>query len=331
MLRPQDSATRERKALNGLWQFVLDPEGRGRSARWFGAPLADAREMAVPASFNDIAADTAVRDYFGDVWYQTTVRVPRGWDGRRVVLHFESATHRATVWVNDTEVVSHEGGYTPFEADVTEHVAAGEQARITVVVNNTLTFQSIPPGVVEDTPAGKRQRYWHDFFNYAGIHRTVWLYSTAAAHVADVTVVTGLDGGNGIIEYAVEVQGADGADVRVVLADAGGRTKVTGPRTGPMGRTAVSTARTNCSPGSPTRSSPRTVWTRSPTARTPTTPAGRTGPVPARPPHTGCCDRSPTPGWTRPRYAASPVPSHCRVPTSRPLRAWHRASRTSRT
>ncbi len=39
--------------------------------------------MAVPASFNDIAADAAVRDYFGDVWYQTTVRVPRGWDGRR--------------------------------------------------------------------------------------------------------------------------------------------------------------------------------------------------------------------------------------------------------
>jgi hypothetical protein len=29
--------------------------------------------MAVPASFNDIAADAAVRDYFGDLWYQRTV------------------------------------------------------------------------------------------------------------------------------------------------------------------------------------------------------------------------------------------------------------------
>jgi beta-glucuronidase len=57
--------------------------------------------MAVPASFNDITADPAVRDYFGDVWYQTTVRVPRGWDGQRIVLHFESATHRATVWVGE--------------------------------------------------------------------------------------------------------------------------------------------------------------------------------------------------------------------------------------
>src|SRR5919112_4530715 len=142
MLRPQDSSTRERKSLNGLWRFVLDPNAEGRGARWFAEPLSEAREMAVPASFNDIAADAAVRDYFGDVWYQTTVRVPSGWDGRRIVLHFESATHRATVWVGDKEVVSHEGGYTPFAADITAHVAPGEELLVTVVVDNTLSFQS---------------------------------------------------------------------------------------------------------------------------------------------------------------------------------------------
>ena len=160
--------------------------------------------MPVPASFNDVTADPAVRDHVGDVWYQTMVRVPRGWDGQRVVLHFESATHRATAWVNDAEVVSHEGGYTPFEAEVTDLVQAGDEARITVVVNNTLSWQSIPPGVVEDTPDGKRLRYFHDFFNYAGIHRPVWLYATGRAHLTDVTVVTGLAGANGSIEYRTE-------------------------------------------------------------------------------------------------------------------------------
>jgi beta-glucuronidase len=220
MLRPQDSATRERKPLAGLWRFRLDPAGEGRTAEWFKGPLADAREMAVPASFNDIAADPAVRNYFGDVWYQTTVRVPRGWDGQRIVLHFESATHRATVWVNDAEVVAHEGGYTPFEAEVTDHVQAGEEARVTVVVNNTLSFQTIPPGVIEDTPDGKRQIYWHDFFNYAGIHRPVWLYATGTAHLTDVTVVTGLNGDDGTVEYRTEAQDAGGAEVRVVLRDA---------------------------------------------------------------------------------------------------------------
>jgi beta-glucuronidase len=228
MLRPQDTATRERKPLNGLWRFRLDQAGEGRAQEWCKRSLPDAREMAVPASFNDIAADPAVRDYFGDIWYQTTVRVPRGWDGRRIVLHFESVTHRATVWVNDVEVVSHEGGYTPFEAEVTEHVRAGERARITVVVNNTLSWQSIPPGVIEDTPYGKRQVYWHDFFNYAGIHRPVWLYATGKAHLSDVTVVTGLDGANGTVEYRTEASGAGGAEVRVVLRDADGAEVATG-------------------------------------------------------------------------------------------------------
>jgi beta-glucuronidase len=228
MLRPQDTATRERRSLTGLWRFKLDGASEGRSAEWFKRPLANAREMAVPASFNDVAADPAVRQYFGDVWYQTTVRVPRGWDGQRIVLHFESATHRATAWVNDAEVVSHEGGYTPFEAEVTEHVQAGEEARITVVVNNSLSFQTMPPGVVEDTPDGRRLRYFHDFFNYAGIHRPVWLYATARAHLTDLTVVTGLEGANGAVEYRAEARDADGVEVRVVLRDADGVEVATG-------------------------------------------------------------------------------------------------------
>ena len=121
MLRPQDTDTRERKSLNGLWSFALDPQTAGRRDGWFARPLAGARKMAVPASFNDITADPAVRDYCG---------IPRGWDGQRITLYFESATHRATVWVDETEVISHEGGYTPFEADITDQVQAGEQARI---------------------------------------------------------------------------------------------------------------------------------------------------------------------------------------------------------
>jgi beta-glucuronidase len=222
MLRPQDTSTRERKNLGGLWQFALDPNEEGRAARWFAGPLPEAREMAVPASFNDIAADAAVRDYFGDVWYQRTVWVPRGWTGQRIVVHFESATHRATVWINETEVVSHEGGYTPFEADVTDHVSAGEQIRITAVVNNTLHWQSIPPGVIEDTPAGRRQRYWHDFFNYAGIHRNVWLYATNSAHLTDVTITTDLDGSSGVINYVAEAENADDLETKVILRDAEG-------------------------------------------------------------------------------------------------------------
>jgi beta-glucuronidase len=142
------------------------------------------------------------------------------------VLHFESATHRATVWVNDVAVMSHEGGYTPFEADITDHVAAGEQVRITALVNNTLHWQSIPPGVIEDTPAGKRQRYWHDFFNYAGIHRNVWLCAADPTHITDVTITTDLDGESGVIDYTVDADATDDVETKVILRDAEG-TEVT--------------------------------------------------------------------------------------------------------
>jgi beta-galactosidase/beta-glucuronidase len=60
MLRPQDTPTRERKPLTGLWRFRLDGAGEGRSGEWFKRPPADTCQMAVPASFTDIAAD--VRD-----------------------------------------------------------------------------------------------------------------------------------------------------------------------------------------------------------------------------------------------------------------------------
>lgn len=228
MLRPQDSSAREAKRLDGLWSFRLDADSEGREKRWYAGPLTDACEIAVPASFNDLSADATVRDHVGDVWYQRRVWIPRGWDGQRIVLHFESATHRATVWVGEHELVSHEGGYTPFEADITEFVSAGEEVLVTAVVNNTLTFQSIPPGVVEHRPSGPAQVYWHDFFNYAGIHRSVWLSSTPQARVEDLTIVTGLSGTTGSVGWTVGTVDQDGLDVHVVLRDSDGIVVATG-------------------------------------------------------------------------------------------------------
>jgi beta-glucuronidase len=222
MLRPRDTATRERKSLNGLWKFAVDTDGAGRAQRWWSQPLKDAREVPVPASYNDIFTDPGVHDHVGDVWYQTTIRVPARWSGERIVLRFGSATHRAVVWVNDAEVTHHEGGYTPFEADVTDVVEPGAEHRITVVVDNTLNWQSIPPGYVEETPDGRRQQLFHDFFNYAGLHRTVWLYTTPISYIDDITVVTGLDGSTGWVAYEIQAASTEGLEVRVALRNGEG-------------------------------------------------------------------------------------------------------------
>ena len=65
MLRPLDTPTRERRSLNGLWSFRLDPAGLGRRESWWTAPLAEARQVPVPASYNDLVPDVAFRDH---VW-----------------------------------------------------------------------------------------------------------------------------------------------------------------------------------------------------------------------------------------------------------------------
>lgn len=221
MLKPVDNAARETRKLDGLWQFKLAPTGQGRAGGWFQGALDGAREVPVPASYNDLFPALEVRDHVGDAWYQTALRVPAGWAGQRIMLRFDAATHRATVWLDDREILSHEGGYTPFEADVSAWVRPGEAHRLTVCVNNELHWHTIPPGRIVTTADGrKRQQVFHDFFNYAGLHRSVWLYATPRSHVHDITVRTEYRHPAGAVDYAL---GVDGAGVpRVTLRDAQG-------------------------------------------------------------------------------------------------------------
>jgi beta-glucuronidase len=218
MLKPQTSATRELVNLDGLWRFAVDsPE----SPRPWAATLDTPLEAAVPSSYNDLFTDPAIRDHVGWVWYQRTVRVPRGWAGERVVVRVDAATHEGVVYVGDTEVARHVGGYLPFEADVTDYVEAGQEFRLTIGVNNELTMETIPPGVIEIGADGtRRQKYFHDFYNYAGLARSVWLSSRPQVHVEDVTVVTELDGTTGVVRYDAVVAGE--GTIRATLRGADG-------------------------------------------------------------------------------------------------------------
>ncbi|HTH05903.1 MAG TPA: beta-glucuronidase, partial [Ilumatobacteraceae bacterium] len=221
MLKPQANSTRDLVNLDGVWRFALDTPDR-EGAPWAGT-LAGSLEAAVPASYNDLFVDPAIRNHVGVVWYQRTVQVPRGWAGERVVLRVDAATHAGQVYVNDALVATHVGGYTPFEADVTGLVEPGTAFRLTIGVDNRLTNITIPPGTVATGPDGaQKQTYGHDFYNYSGLARSVWLYSTPVAHVSDVTVTTDVDGTKGIVNYVIETKGA--GEVRVRLTDAVGST-----------------------------------------------------------------------------------------------------------
>ncbi|WP_423181967.1 beta-glucuronidase [Arthrobacter sp. NyZ413] len=221
MLKPQANSMRELVNLDGLYAFKVDVHRSGHTEEWFKRPLRSDLEMAVPASYNDIFADQAIRDHVGYVWYQREVRVPRGWAGERIHIRLDSATHEGMVYVNDQLVAQHVGGYMPFSADITDLVEAGRSFHLTIAVNNELTRATIPPGKIVVTEDGRRQQaYLHDFYNYAGLHRSVWLYSTPATAVEDITVVTGYDGETGTVDYVAVVRGE--GRVRASLRDADG-------------------------------------------------------------------------------------------------------------
>ena len=208
MLTPRDSRSRDCHRLDGVWRFRFDPGGEGVRQGWWREPLPGAREMAVPASYNDLVTDAAEREHVGDVWYQRDVWVPAGWAGQRIVLRCDAATHHGTLWADAVQVAEHTGGYTPFEADVTEQVRCGERLRVTVRVGNELTMATIPPGVTSRGASGQqRQRYFHDFFNYAGLHRSVWLYATPRHFVADISVRTAFDPGTGTGRVSYQARG----------------------------------------------------------------------------------------------------------------------------
>jgi beta-glucuronidase len=223
MLAPRDSTSRDCRRLDGVWRFRVDALDEGTSARWWGGSLPGVRNIAVPASYNDLCIEDSEREHVGDVWYQREVRVPATWHGRGLVLRCDAVTHRGTVWVDDAEVATHVGGYTPFEADISALAEPGATFRLTIRVNSELDMTTIPPGVVSVAASGrKRQRYFHDFFNYSGIHRSVSLYATPQHYIADVAITTELDVTSqvGRVDYRVDVVGAGETSV-VLLDDAG--------------------------------------------------------------------------------------------------------------
>ena len=72
--------------------------------------------------------------------------------------------------------------------------------------------------MLADALGRDHQHYLHDFYNYAGLHRSVELYTRPAVAVTDVTIVTTIDGTTGVVNYTVEAEGA--SEVRVRVLDA---------------------------------------------------------------------------------------------------------------
>lgn len=168
--------------LNGAWKFRFDPNDLGRKENWQETAGKDFdKTITVPFCWESELSGIRDLKYKGAAWYAREFEVPGSFAPEdRVFLRFEAVDYEAEVWVNGKKVAEHEGGYTPFAADITAAVTRDKPN--TIVVR---AFDATDPKV----PTGK-QVGWYT--STSGIWQTVWLEARPASYIDAFTIKTAI-------------------------------------------------------------------------------------------------------------------------------------------
>ena len=162
-------------SLNGEWSFAFDDASEGLARGWQSVTPEELRsgtspfdrKITVPFCYQSERSGIGDTTFHDVVWYARTFEYA---GGECLLLHFGAVDYRATVWVNGAQVASHEGGHTPFSADVTHTLAGGD---------NVLVVRAEDPSQDVTIPRGKQ--YWKErsegifYTRTTGIWQTVWL------------------------------------------------------------------------------------------------------------------------------------------------------------
>jgi beta-galactosidase len=150
-------------------------------------------------------------------WYRHLLDLPATQAGKRLTLEFDGAFRDVTVLLNGHIVHEHEGGYTPFQVDITDVASPGEANILTVRV---------------DASHGEG---W--FYEGAGLYRHVWLVATEPVHIPQWGVVvrarpegTGA-GAEVMVEVANVAETGTRCEVALSVMDSAGRTVAQGRET----------------------------------------------------------------------------------------------------
>ena len=123
--------------------------------------------------------------------YSRTLVIPADFkkqENDRIILHFGAVDQSAQVFINNRPVMRHEGGYLPFEADITDHLhASGEENLISLYAEDTLDHFY---------PWGKQRKdrggMWYT--PVSGIWQTVWLEAVPETYITSLKMTPKEDG-----------------------------------------------------------------------------------------------------------------------------------------
>jgi beta-galactosidase len=172
------TGARRSQTLDGEWRIVFDREDAGKRRGWFQKATFDRHKAAaipVPSCWEETE-----QDYEGVGWYGRTFRPPAAWRGRHVRLRFGAVNYIAEVWLNGEVAGRHEGGYTPFELDVSDLLKLGEE--------NFLAVRVVGPVITKDEAGGlirDEAPHWRGGI-VGGIWQSVRLIATHRTFIRDV-------------------------------------------------------------------------------------------------------------------------------------------------
>lgn len=132
--------------------------------------------------------------------YQKAFELPESFlqDGCHVLLHFGAVDQTAQVYLNDRFVCAHEGGYLPFEADITPLLRPGSN-ELRVKAEDRLSHIY---------PYGKQTKRPHGMWYtpVSGIWQSVWLEQVPEQYVTNLRISADLDS----VTLTVETNTASG-------------------------------------------------------------------------------------------------------------------------
>ena len=200
--------------LNGLWDYALS--GVDATA----VPGAYTGKILVPFPYEAALSGVGQASPTDQrLWYHRAFTVPPAWAGNRVLLHFGAVNWDCAVFVNGKAAATHRGGYTAFEADVTDLLAAGGSNELVVSATNPLRVNEADAQVL-----GKQRKHSESIFYTAatGIWQTVWLEPVPPAHIIDLKLLPDVDAKT--LHFTVRTASAGAGAQIVATAKDGGVT-----------------------------------------------------------------------------------------------------------
>ena len=198
---PRPALRRDRWTdLCGTWQFTYDDSGVGVDERWFSRPEPFSRTIEVPYPPESPASGIGDPSYHPVVWYRRTFVAPQG-AGEHLMLHFGAVDYRASVWVNGSLAATHVGGHTPFSAEISSLLVAGDEQVITVRAEDAPTDLTQPRGKQDWRPTP--HNIWYE--RTTGIWQPVWLEPVSRTRIEAVRWTPDL--GQAQLQAAVRLHG----------------------------------------------------------------------------------------------------------------------------